>query len=150
MHLFLTVCFLLLPPPPPPSLHLSHHIRSPFSNFLVFPFTRFFFCDSLLTRYKLLNKSYSLLQRFFLFYFLSHNRAAELLYDLPFHLKHTRELGHFRGEKENVCWGEDPNSRLSYSTVLILCVCVCLCVGVLIGWWNFTDVLKMFLSCYLH
>lgn len=77
MHLFLTVCFLLLPPPPPPSLHLSHHIRSPFSNFLVFPFTRFFFCDSLLTRYKLLNKSYSLLQRFF-FVFTSYRTIALL------------------------------------------------------------------------
>lgn len=63
MHLFLTVCFLLLPPAPP--LLCSHHIRSPFSNFLVFPFT-FFFGDSLHTCYKLLNKSYSLLQSFFL------------------------------------------------------------------------------------
>lgn len=80
MHLFLTVCSILLPPPPP-SLHLSHHIRSPFSNFLVFPFIVFFFCDSLLTRYKLLNKSYSLLQRFFLFVLLpiAQSRARCLL-----------------------------------------------------------------------
>lgn len=59
MHLFLTVCFLLLPPPP---LLLTPH---PVTDFKLFGFPlHSFFSATAYTRYKLLNKSYSLLQRF--------------------------------------------------------------------------------------